>query len=434
MIKKICLLMVVVIETQPFLFSQTTDTITEKEVSRIIHYLAADSLKGRGNGSRELLKAASFLGNEFRKNDLVPLPGVPAYYLPFRPFGGSKKIITDFLYWNGKPISEQHFLYVSPAPGNYREKRLQDFRVIKMDSFFAGNVLKRYVRENASLLLWTDKKQPGDQEIFPDILETPPGGLSHDVLMVYAGSAPDSLSLTGNPSWYANLAYNVVATLPGKSKPGEAIIFSAHYDHEGVFGGRKDSIMNGANDNASGTTALIALANYFSKRNDNERTLMFCAFAGEELGLLGSTDFINQVNPDKIVAVINLEMLGVPELGRNRVFITGAEYSDLPAILRKGLTANGINVRPEPNPMEKKLFMRSDNFPFAKKGIPAHTIMGSTDDDRCYHQPCDEVRRIDIPNLTRLARAIAASVRPLISGQLTPSRIRPSDVDIKEEF
>ena len=77
------------------LFSQHNDIITENEVSRIIHFLAADSLKGRGNGRPEFLKAGLFIGDEFKKSDLLPLPGIPGYFMPFRPFGGSKKIVTD---------------------------------------------------------------------------------------------------------------------------------------------------------------------------------------------------------------------------------------------------------------------------------------------------------------------------------------------------
>jgi hypothetical protein len=79
--------------------------------------------------------------------------------------------------------------------------------------------------------------------------------------------------------------YNVIGVLPGKSKSNEAIIISAHYDHMGRYIG---AIMNGANDNASGTTGMMLLANFFARKKDNERTLIFCAFAAEELGLIGS--------------------------------------------------------------------------------------------------------------------------------------------------
>ncbi|HRF19915.1 MAG TPA: M28 family peptidase, partial [Chitinophagaceae bacterium] len=75
----------------------------------------------------------------------------------------------------------------------------------------------------------------------------------------------------------------------GRTKADEVLVFSAHYDHMGIINGNsKDSIMNGANDDASGTTAMLALAEYFAMRGDNERTLLFCAFAGEEFGLVGS--------------------------------------------------------------------------------------------------------------------------------------------------
>ncbi len=184
--------------------------------------------------------------------------------------------------------------------------------------------------------------------------------------------------------------------------------------------------MNGANDNASGTTALIMLANYFSQRNDNERTLLFCAFSGEELGLLGSKEFVNTINPKKIIAGINIEMIGIPQYGNNDVFITGFNQSSLPAILESQLSATRVKVKAGPSD-EKELFKRSDNYPFVKKGVPAHSIMSSDDDDKCYHQPCDEIKRIDIAHMTTIIKAIAVATRTLINGDDTPTRIAGSD-------
>jgi Zn-dependent M28 family amino/carboxypeptidase len=229
-------------------------------------------------------------------------------------------------------------------------------------------------------------------------------------------------------SYYENVGYNIVGILPGLSKPNEIILFSAHYDHEGVYrrGKKKDSILNGANDNGSGVTALVMLAKYFSQRRDNERTIMFCAFAGEELGLLGSKDFVNHIDPVSIIAGINIEMIGIPQYGKNSVFITGSDRSTLPSILEKQLASTPVKVKMGPSE-EKELFKRSDNFPFVEKGIPAHTIMSSDDDDKCYHQPCDEVKRIDIPHLTMITKAIAVATKTLISGEDTPSRIVTSE-------
>jgi hypothetical protein len=316
-----------------FLHAQLAgDTITEKETSRIIHVLASDSLKGRGNLQPGLLRAGKFIGEEFRKSGLHPLPGFPGYFLPFNP----------------------------------------------------------------------GKEQPEKD----------------------ADKAPDSILLTALPA-YSELEYNVIGILPGRSKADEAVLFSAHYDHMGVVSRRrskKDSIMNGANDNASGTTALLMLAHYFAKRNDNQRTLIFCAFAGEELGLKGSKNFMQYINPDKIVAGINIEMIGIPQYGKRTVFITGEEYSALPGILKRNFRNNLRFVR-EPDPVYKQLFSRSDNYSFVRKGIPSHSIMASDDSDKCYHAVCDDVKRIDIPNMTAIIRGIAAATATLISGEETPERI-----------
>lgn len=417
--------MVVFFGTHPFLFSQVNDTILEKEVSGIIHYLASDSLKGRGNGRPELLKAGIFIGDEFRKNNLRPLPGFPGYFFPFRPFGGSNEIITDTLRWNGLRVPNDQFIYLHTVPGNYKPVSLADFYITKLSGPFTGNILTQLPGDSSPLLLWTDQLQPDGKNFFPENIQMPAEGLKRNILMAYAKEPPLSLLLNGNSSYYSMAEYNVVGMLPGKSKPGEVIVFSAHYDHEGVYLYKKDSILNGANDDASGTTAMLAMAHYFSLRNDNERTILFCAFAGEELGLLGSQDFANILDPGKIVAGINIEMIGIPEFGRNKVFITGEGYSNLPDILDRGLRKSGIGVRADPDE-KKELFLRSDNYSFVLKGVPFHTIMASDDDDPCYHQPCDEVRRIDIPNMTRIIRAIAAAAGTLVNGKETPWRVNTS--------
>lgn len=414
---------------QPLLFAQNArDTISEKEVARIIQYLAADSLKGRGNGRPELLKAALFIGAEFKQAGLKPQPGKVSYFLPFRPFGGSKKVIKDELVWNGKKLSADEFVYFHPEPGNFSPKKLSDFTVIKIDSFFTEDILQTYTHIKTDLLLWSDQPQPDKENYFPPHIKMLPGGSANNILFVCATSSPVSIVLSGVENYYSNLEYNIVGLLPGRSKKDEIIVFSAHYDHEGVFQRKrkKDSILNGANDNASGTTALLMLAKYFSQRNDNERTIMFCAFAGEELGLLGSKDFVDNIDTRKIIAGINIEMIGIPQYKKNNIFITGYGHSSLPSILEKQLSATPVKVKPGPSEL-KELFKRSDNFPFVEKGVPAHSIMSSDDDDRCYHQPCDEIKRIDIPHMTSVIKAIAAAAKTLISGVDTPSRVVNSE-------
>jgi Iap family predicted aminopeptidase len=256
----------------------------------------------------------------------------------------------------------------------------------------------------------------------------PEKGIARSFLLVYSDAPPDSILLRGVDDYYNSLGYNVIGMLPGKSKPDEIILFSAHYDHMGVNRNkRRDSILNGANDDASGVTALLLLANYFAKKGDNERTILFCAFSGEELGLRGSANFINYLNPEKIIAGINIEMIGVPQYGMNTVFITGTQYSTLPSILKSNMKEAGIKIKPEPD-LRKKLFQRSDNYTFAKNGVPAHTIMSSDDDDRCYHKPCDEINRINIAHMTQVIGAIALASESLINGKETPTRVKVEDL------
>ncbi|MFL5742561.1 MAG: M28 family peptidase [Flavisolibacter sp.] len=217
---------------------------------------------------------------------------------------------------------------------------------------------------------------------------------------------------------------NVVGVIPGDSLPDEAIVFSAHYDHVGKDRSRRDPIYNGANDDASGTTALLSLAHYYAQKKINRRTLIFCAFSGEELGLLGSDFFCQAIDAKKIIAVINIEMIGRTNVsGKNAFFLTGSRYSDLYGIIQNNLVGTSFHMIRDPE-ISPDLFRRSDNYSFAKLGITAHTIMCSDDRDGCYHQPCDEVKRIDLKNMTQVIRIIPVAVRTIVSGEIRPSALR----------
>ena len=244
-----------------------------------------------------------------------------------------------------------------------------------------------------------------------------------------------------------NESRNIVAVLLGKSKPKEWIVFSAHYDHIGTkatnpvnFLSEKgkpekgDSVFNGANDNASGTSALITLARYFGKAGNNERTIVFIAFAGEELGLLGSQKAVLNLNHPSIVAMINMDMLGRPISSENKnPFLTGATLSELQSILNKKLfeaspEEYGKNFfRKDPFPAES-LFSRSDNFPFAQQGVPAHTIIATHPRDRFYHSLNDEPATLDYAFLAKIVRAVALGAAGLIDGSQTPTRIDPMKI------
>ncbi|OAZ05294.1 M28 family peptidase [Flavobacterium succinicans] len=219
-------------------------------------------------------------------------------------------------------------------------------------------------------------------------------------------------------------ANNVIGMIPGKSKPNEYVIFSGHYDHLGMEESGVDKIYNGANDDASGITAVITLAEYFKKKNDNARTLIFVAFTGEETGGYGSSFFSNSINADEVVAMFNIEMIGTEsKWGKNSAYITGFERSDFGTILQKNLVGSGFNFYQDPYPQEQ-LFYRSDNATLAALGVPAHTISTSKMDiEPNYHKLSDEVSTLDMDNMTEIIKSIAISSQTIISGKDTPSRV-----------
>ena len=219
--------------------------------------------------------------------------------------------------------------------------------------------------------------------------------------------------------------FNVVGVLEGKEKKDEFVVVSAHYDHLGVLKAvNGDSIANGADDDASGVTAVLTLAKYFKDKDNNARSIVFVAFTAEEKGLWGSNYFGTQVNPDEIVAGINIEMIGKDsKFGPKTAFLTGFERSDFGEIIQKNLKGTDYKLFPDPY-KEFQLFYRSDNASLARLGIPAHTFSTCPiDKDVYYHTVDDEVETLDVGTITETIRAIAVGTRSIIDGSTTPSRL-----------
>jgi Zn-dependent M28 family amino/carboxypeptidase len=223
---------------------------------------------------------------------------------------------------------------------------------------------------------------------------------------------------------------NVVGVIPGR-RDDEIVLFGAHYDHIGILEPVEgDSIANGANDNATGTTAVVILAKYFERLPKPERTLVFVAFTAEETGGHGSRYVADHMDSDRVVAMVNFEVLGKPERDRqNAAWLTGYDKSDLGEIMRNAVDTAEYLFYPDPQP-EQNLFRRSDNFTFARLGIPAHSVStGLLTDDHDYHQVTDEIETLDVDHLARTIRAIAKAVMPIVSGEATPSRIDPAELN-----
>ncbi|MCW3835348.1 M28 family metallopeptidase [Sphingomonas canadensis] len=164
---------------------------------------------------------------------------------------------------------------------------------------------------------------------------------------------------------------NVIGILPGSEKPDEYVLYSAHWDHLGRCDAvNGDDICNGALDNASGTAALIALAEAQVKAGPAKRTLVFLAVTAEESGLLGSKYYAeNPVFPlAQTVGGVNMDGVNLVGPAKDFVFI-GVGKSELEDLVKPLVAAQGRTVVPEPTP-EKGYYYRSDHFSFAKLGVP----------------------------------------------------------------
>jgi Zn-dependent M28 family amino/carboxypeptidase len=401
--------------------------IQEKNITRIIRTLSADNMMGRPAAKPELIEpAARFIESEFKKAKLQFLPGLNSYRQTF-----TKTRITGVnarLTINGNSIPAEDILVLSEQKtisntGSWKILSLQAEKPEQERQREFAQKFRAFSRDTTSALIIVDKAFREYFKMYQGFLRNRfTSGQSATKVFAIAQATLESEQIPMS---------NIVGVLPGKSKPEESVIFSAHYDHIGIqktVSG--DSIANGADDDASGTTAVIELARYFSKIKSNERTLIFVAFTAEEIGGFGSQYFSVQMDPLKTMAMFNIEMIGkVSKFGTNTAWITGYERSDFGEILQKNLQGTPFQFKPDPYP-EQNLFYRSDNATLARMGIPAHSI--STDQidiDKLYHSVDDEFESMDIQNITSTIRAIALSAKSIVSGRETPRRIDPATVN-----
>jgi hypothetical protein len=205
-------------------------------------------------------------------------------------------------------------------------------------------------------------------------------------------------------------AANVVGVLPGQDPQlqDEAVVVTAHYDHLGI--GQPvngDSVYNGADDDASGTAAVLEIARLLGRGPAPKRTVVFLLVTGEERGMLGTRWYLDHpvVPLGRTVANLNVEMIGRPDSlagGPGTGWLTGFERSTMGTMLREA----GIPIVPDPRP-DQHFFERSDNYAFARRGVVAHTL-STYDLHADYHRPSDEAR---FTNPAHMAQVIGAAVR-----------------------
>ncbi len=216
-------------------------------------------------------------------------------------------------------------------------------------------------------------------------------------------------SVTVNNNLRELTSINVVGYIEGSKYPDEYVLYMAHWDHLGMdFSNPDNKVFNGAQDNASGTGAVIALAEHFAKQPQPERSIAFVLVTAEERGLLGSAWYAaNPVFPlEKTAAAINMDVMNMYGPMKDMV-IVGLGNTDVEKILVKYTEQQGRYAVQEPNP-EAGIAYRSDHFNLSKKGVPILYAKGGNDHYQqgaewgaaqraeynrcCYHKVQDEWR------------------------------------------
>lgn len=397
--------------------------INTSAVTAIEKTLSADDMQGRKTFAPGIEKAADFITREFREADLQYLKGLDSYRQQFSMIRSKSVEVSGQI--GGQKISSTKIIAIGTATSLHVDQNSGFDQMILDTLTNLFRSVSPILNSNKPLIVWVT---PANTENFQRLRF-----FANRPLMT--GTAPVIFILHERVAHFEidikrdiekQSLENIVGVIPGKSRRDEYVVFSAHYDHLGIGkpDTRGDSIYNGANDDASGTTAVIMLAKYFNTLKDNQRTLLFVTFTAEEIGGFGSQYFSTHINPEQVVAMFNIEMIGTAsKWGNNSAYITGYEKSDLGSILQENLKGSKFHFEPDPYP-DQQLFYRSDNATLAALGVPAHTISTSKmDTEPHYHRQSDEIETLDMANMTEIIKGIAISSKSLISGMDRPSRI-----------
>ena len=408
-----------------FAFGQTKGIdkiITLQNTTHIINTLADDSMQGRLTFTPGIEKAANFIAKEFKNIGLQPIKN-GSYLQPFTMV--STKPVSLSAIVDGSLVDDKNiFVFSSSSEINIDQTSGFEIDRINTNEEFFAKAFSNINAKNNRLVLVNDSLKKRFQRLgfFRENM------FKSDKVTIFlsTNSTPKTYNIKIAQSISEKHLANVVGILPGKSKKNEYVIFSGHYDHLGIQhnANGNDSIYNGANDDAAGTTAVIQLARYYKAMHNNERTIVFAAFTAEEMGGFGSQYFSRQFDPAKVVAMFNIEMIGTEsKWGTNSAYITGYEKTNMGEILQRNLKGSGFTFYPDPY-TDQQLFYRSDNATLARLGVPAHTISTSKmDSEPNYHKVSDEVKTLDLENMNRIIKSIALSATSIVAGKDTPSRV-----------
>jgi hypothetical protein len=411
-------------------------TVTERSVAAHEAFLASDALQGRGSATRDEAIAAAYVASQFQSYGLAPAPGMSGYLqtatIIRQRLSGPVTLAANgtaidgptLLAGSGKSVSGPLAVAKDPkdlpsgaivlltarqfdAMQLFRAAREKRIGLVIIRESDATRKLATMIRA-PRLQSYLEGQSPPDQ---PALVTLPDGAV--DVLASKTGV---TVSLAAPIAEDRSTTTNAIGYLKGRRAAAGTLLFSAHLDHLGL---RPDgTIMHGANDDASGTTAVLELAKAMASGKRPRRSILFVAYGSEEIGGFGSTYFGEHppIPLEQIIANVEFEMIGAqdPKLPKNTLMMTGYERSNLGAVLKR----HGALVTADPYP-EQHFFERSDNYALALKGIVAHTVSGWAVTPT-YHQPTDTVQNLNIPFMTKAIRSLVAPLQWLANSSFRP--------------
>ncbi|MEP9359034.1 M28 family peptidase [Sphingomonas sp. KR3-1] len=418
-------------------FAQDKWTVRPEWVRAHESFLASDALQGRGSATRDEAIAAAYVAAQFEGFGLKTAPGMQGYLQPATIVRATLKGASLV---SGSINVPQIGVLVGAAEGTGGKSVV--FAGTDPAALPAGEVVlasgdpdimamyRAAGRKGVKLLVLrqsakTDAmvKAMGGQPRMPTFLDGAPKE-PRTVVAVVPAAQFDALARTPGADVQVRLdvaretsiTTNAIGWLPGTDPKAGVILLTAHLDHLGV---RSDGvIMHGANDDASGTTAVLELARALAAGKPMKRGVLFVAYGAEEIGGMGSTWF--GMHPPvplaDMVANIEFEMIGAqdPKLPAGQMMMTGFERSNLGETLK----SHGALVGPDPYP-EQHFFERSDNYSLALQGVVAHTISGWAVIPT-YHTPQDDLASLDIAFMTRAIQSLVEPIRSLANSADKP--------------
>jgi hypothetical protein len=381
----------------------TPGAVSPAEVCRVLSVLAADSLEGRGTGTRGGAKAARFIASEFKAAGLEPagdsgyLQLVPIVNVPPGQGRGGRagaRAVASFADRDTFPAEQRGLAYNVVGILRGSDPVLKDSVVLVDAHYDHLGMLSRAV-DLDSLDAWNAAAAPIMSERAEWMARS---GITGRGARGGAGmSEADRAKLAEFTTRLGALRVNMDS------------VRRAHPV------ARRDSIYNGADDDAAGTTAVIEIAKQLARGPRPKRTIIFAATTGEEVGLIGTNWYIKHP-PMPLAAMqanLEIEMIGRPDSlagGPGRAWLTGFERSTMGESFAKA----GLAVVPDKR-LEQQFFQRSDNIAFARMGIPAHTL-STFNMHTDYHQLTDEVQYVDFAHMAGVINIGVKAVDLLANG------------------